>query len=733
MAQMPVPFAMDASLQNALLFDRLPIGAYRTTPAGKQLRANAALVRLNGYGSEAEMLAAIDDLNQGWYVEPGRRQRFKALIDQDDHITNFVSEVYRHKTRERIWVRETAYAVRGADGNVLYYEGTVEDITQSHTTAQALADNEARWRLALEAAGEGVWDWHVPTGEEYCSDQLVRMFGFEPGELQDLAQELDDRTHPEDRARMQQDRDDHFNGLTASYRNEHRVRCKNGSWKWVLSRGMVVSRDAQGRPLRMIGTHTDISARKQAEALIWQQANFDALTGLPNRRMLRQQLDQALSQVQPGTQNGQGLAVMFIDLDQFKEVNDTLGHGVGDRLLVQAAKRIRECVGPTDVVARMGGDEFTVLVVGDPADQGGSGWADRLQPLLHALLEALSTPFDLGQHRVFVSASIGVACFPDDAQQVEDLFKHADQALYAAKGAGRNRHRFFSRDMQAAAQWRARLETELRNALALRQFGVAYQPMVELATGRVHKAEALLRWHHPTLGAVSPAQFIPIAEACGLIVPIGDWVFEQAAMQVASWRRTFDPNFQISINKSPAQFHKRATHTVSWVERLRSLGLPGSSVAIEITEGLLLDISEPVITHLDALRDAGMDVSLDDFGTGYSSLSYLQKLDIDYLKIDQSFVCNLTPGSTDFTLCKAIIAMANALGMRVVAEGVETAEQRDLLRQAGCHFGQGYFFARPMSADGFGEWMRDSAPGLRVAQATDATVTGSAGGAGASA
>jgi diguanylate cyclase (GGDEF)-like protein/PAS domain S-box-containing protein len=721
---------MDSVAAHSLLFELLPIGAYRTTPAGRQLRANGALVRLNGFSSEAALLAAATRLESDWYVQPGRRQQFRALIERQGQLTNFVSEVYRLADRSRIWVREAAYVVRNADGEVLYYEGTVEDITQSHNTTQALAENEARWRLALEAAGEGVWDWRVQTGEEYCSDQLVRMFGFEPGELQDLAQELDDRTHPDDLARMRQDREDHFNGETPAYRNEHRVRCKNGSWKWVLSRGMVVSRDAQGRPLRMIGTHTDISAHKQADALIWQQAHFDALTGLPNRRMLRQQLDQVLSQVDLG---GQGLAVMFIDLDQFKAVNDTLGHNMGDRLLVQAAARLRECVGPADVVARMGGDEFTVVVGETRSVVASGGWSERLQPLLQALLGALSAPFDLGPHRVFVSASIGVACFPDDAQQVEDLFKHADQALYVAKGEGRNRYRFFSREMQAAAQWRARLEAELRNALPLQQFSVVYQPMVALATGRVHKAEALLRWSHPTLGAVSPAHFIPVAEASGLIAPIGDWVFDQAAAQVANWRQAFDPDFQVSINKSPAQFHQRATHTVSWVERLRTLGLPGNSVAIEITEGLLLETNEAVNGHLNDLRLAGMDVSLDDFGTGYSSLSYLQKLDIDFLKIDQSFVRNLAPDSTDLTLCKAIIAMANALGMQVVAEGVETAEQRDLLRQAGCHFGQGYLFARPMAADVFERWMRDSTPASRMAQAAEATRSGASGAAGGSA
>lgn len=685
---------------HSLLFDLLPIGAYRSTPCGKQVRANRALAMLNGYSTPDELVAAVNDLDSEWYVLPERRQEFMALIERHGQISNFVSEVHRYKTRERIWVREAAYVVRDALGNVAYYEGTVEDITPAHNAAQALSDSEARWRLALEAAGDGVWDWYVQTGREYCSDALVRMLGFQPGELAHWSSVLDGRTHPDDLPGMARDRDAHFNGQTPSYSNEHRLQCKDGSWMWVLSRGMVIARDEHHRPLRMLGTLTDITPRKHAETLIWQQAHFDALTGLPNRSMLRQQLDQALAEV---AAVGHGLAVMFVDLDQFKQVNDTLGHEVGDHLLVQAAERLRECVGPGGIVARMGGDEFTVVVKG--LQPRPANCAETLQPLLQHLLVALSTKFDLGPHQVFVSASIGVACYPDDALLVEDLFKHADQALYAAKGAGRNRHRFFTQDLHAAAQLRARLDADLRTALPLQQLEVVYQPLVELHTGRVFKAEALLRWRHPTLGMVSPAQFIPVAEASGLIVPMGEWVFEQAAAQVALWRNLLDPQFQISVNKSPVQCHHHVSHHTSWAQQLKAMGLPTSCIAMEITEGLLLDTSQATTEHMKTLQDEGMDVALDDFGTGYSSLSYLQKLDIDFLKIDQSFVRNLSAESTDLTLCKAIIAMANALGMRVVAEGVETAEQCRLLTQAGCHFGQGYLFARPMSPDAFEAWM----------------------------
>lgn len=689
----------DAPLSS--LFELLPIGAYRTTPAGVQLRANAALVRLNGYDNEAEMLAATQALDQGWYVDPTRRAAFKLQMERDGAVVDFVSEVYRHKTRQRIWIRETAYAIRDEGGRILFYEGTVEDISGSIQAQQALADSEARWRLALEAAGDGVWDWNIRTGEELCSDGLLRMFGFVPGELPDDLNALDARTHPDDLAQMARDRDAHLSGQTPAYVNEHRVQCKDGSWKWVLSRGMVVSRDEAGQPLRMIGTHTDISWLKRAESLIWQQANFDSLTGLPNRRLLRQQLDAAMAQA---ALNGQPVAVAFIDLDHFKEVNDTLGHDHGDLLLVQAAQRIREAAGAGSTVARMGGDEFTVVLTDVPFSDA---LPDVLAVRLKAMLDVLSQGFELRGQTVFVSASIGVAMYPSDATVVEDLLKQADQALYSAKGAGRNRFCFFTPALQVAAQQRARLDADLRQALAQQRLEVVYQPIVSLTTGQVCKAEALLRWHHPVLGDVSPTQFIPIAESSGQIITLGDWVFEQAVQQVASWRQRFDPDFQISVNTSPVQFHLKAAHTSTWGKQLAQQGLPGSAIALEITEGLLLDTSPFVTDHLAVLRQSGVEVSLDDFGTGYSSLTYLQKLAIDFVKIDQSFVRNLQPGSTALSLCKAIIVMAHELGMQVVAEGVETATQRDLLRAAGCDHGQGYLFARPMSTAAFDTWMND--------------------------
>ncbi len=567
----------------------------------------------------------------------------------------------------------------------------LQDITERKLAQAAAQSSEERWKLALESTGDGMWDWHLDTGEEFFSKHLKAMYGFDEHELPNLAEELDRRTHPDDLLQMAIDRQAHFDGLTPTYNNEHRIQCKDGHWKWVLARGMVISRDAQSRPLRMIGTHTDITERKHSEALVWQQAHFDSLTGLPNRRMLRDRLTQEIKKSQ---RDGSQLAILFIDLDHFKEVNDTLGHDSGDVLLIEAARRIQACVRDTDTVARMGGDEFT-LILTELAE------ASSLRHTLQSLLNALSSVFQVGAEQVFVSASIGITLYPDDGLEVEDLFRNADQALYVAKGEGRNRFSFFTAALQEAAQTRVRLANDLRVGLSEAQFRVVYQPIVELATGAVHKAEALIRWQHPTRGLVSPAEFIPIAEASGLIVEIGEWVFHQAAQQVRAWRAGGRPNFQISVNKSPVQFQHHGSASPPWQEQLQAMGLTGDCLVVEITEGLLLDTHESVIQHLLNLRDAGVGVSLDDFGTGYSSLSYLQRFEIDFIKIDQRFVRHLVPGCTDLALCKAIILMAHELGIKVVAEGVETEQQRDLLLAAGCDYAQGYWFARPLSAPDF--------------------------------
>ncbi|MGZ5008846.1 MAG: diguanylate cyclase domain-containing protein, partial [Methylobacter sp.] len=403
-----------------------------------------------------------------------------------------------------------------------------------------------------------------------------------------------------------------------------------------------------GSAHRRVAQFSDITQKKASEELIWQQANFDPLTGLPNRSMFHDRLDQEMKKAR---RSNSPLALLFLDLDEFKAVNDTLGHDMGDILLKQASQRLRDCVRESDTVARLGGDEFTVILT----DLGEQYSAELVAKVI---LLKLVEPFSLDGKLVHISVSIGITLYPEDATTLDELLKNADQAMYAAKDQGRNCYHYFTPAMQEAVQKHMRITNDLRIALADSQFQLYYQPIVDMKTGAIRKAEALIRWQHPVYGLTGPADFIPIAEESGMIVDIGDWVFRTAAGQVARWRTLYCADFQVSINKSPVQFSVRDACHDFWLDYLHDLGLPGECIVVEITEGLLLDASTTTKGKLLAFRDAGIQVAIDDFGTGYSSLTYLQKLDIDYLKIDQAFVRDLTPGSKNMTLCMAIIVMA---------------------------------------------------------------------------
>lgn len=445
----------------------------------------------------------------------------------------------------------------------------------------------------------------------------------------------------------------------------------------------------------LVGVIHDISERKRMEEAIWREANYDALTGLPNRRLLQDRLGEEVARAR---RNDRVLALLFIDLDGFKEVNDILGHHLGDQLLCQAADRIRKVLRATDTLARQGGDEFIIIL-------------PSLEDELHAgriaqdILFAMSRPFELEGQLAYVSASIGIASYPSDSTDIEALVSHADQAMYAAKAMGRNCFCHFTPGMQAKAQHRLSLGNDLRKALTERQLEVHFQPIVELSSGKVSKAEALVRWRHPQRGLISPSEFIPVAEEIGLIVDIGDWVFQQAIQALDEWRRLVTHDVQMSVNKSPRQFLS-ASKSLDWIEHMARLSLPPQALVVEITEGLLLDERSAVAESLLAYRDAGVQVSIDDFGTGYSAMSYLKKFDVDYLKIDQSFIRDVMTNPTDLAIAEAVIAMAHKLDLKVVAEGVETLEQSVLLHRAGCDFAQGYYYARPMPWSDFLDYIK---------------------------
>ena len=477
-------------------------------------------------------------------------------------------------------------------------------------------------------------------------------------------------------------------------------RRKNGE---TYVKSMVVNRllGDDGSVQGFVMLFSDVTQKKQADDLIWKHANFDMLTGLPNRRMLRERLEHEIRQADRARCS---IGVLLIDLDHFKEVNDTLGHLVGDDLLVEAARRISACTRETDTVARLGGDEFIVILtrVGDPR---------HAETVASKIIERLAEPFRLGESVVYVSASIGVTLYPQDAREVEDLLKAGDQAMYVAKRHGRNRFSHFTQGLQTAAQERLRLISDLREAVDTGQFHLHFQPIIDVATGHIHKAEALVRWEHPTRGVIEPDQFIHLAEETGMIVPIGDWVFHEAAKWAARWMSII-PGFQVSVNVSPVQFRPEgAASRESWVARARKGDLPANTLVVEITEGVLLQPEVDPTRVLASLRGAGIDVAVDDFGTGYSSLAYLNRYEIDLLKIDKAFVTALASPSDDCSLCEAIIVMAHKLGLKVVAEGVETQVQADLLAAAGCDSMQGFLFSRPIPPEQLEAILRHGAMG----------------------
>jgi diguanylate cyclase (GGDEF)-like protein/PAS domain S-box-containing protein len=562
-------------------------------------------------------------------------------------------------------------------------------------SVEALHAGEERYRSVIAAMAEGIIVCDNAGRIVDCNASAERMVG------ESLASMRARGTNPpdwqlvaEDGSPMRYEEIATFDVLATGRAQANAVTGlakQDGSMVWFSLNAQPLYAESGTALEGVVTTLTDITEKKESEALIWQHANFDALTGMPNRRMFRDRLEQAIKKCK---RDNLLLAVLFIDLDRFKEVNDAYGHDKGDILLVEAARRIRGCVRESDTVARLGGDEFTVILSELEA-------TDRVENIAQNIIDRLAAAFPLGDEQVFISASIGITLYPNDATEIDELLRHADQALYVAKGGGRNRFGYFTPALQVAAQARLRLTKDLRQALELGQFSVHFQPMIHLATGEIHKAEALLRWEHPLRGVVSPNEFIPAAEAAGLIIEIGEWVMGEAAKWLKRWRHGVHAELQVSVNQSPLEFQGDRHGNSGWLAQLAALELPGRCLVVEITEGLLLDASTAVNDKLLKLREAGIQVAVDDFGIGYSSLAYLKKFDIDYLKIDQSFVRNLAPGSSDMALSEAIIVMAHKLGLAVIAEGVETAQQRDLLQAAGCDYGQGFLFAPPMPPDDF--------------------------------
>jgi diguanylate cyclase (GGDEF)-like protein/PAS domain S-box-containing protein len=455
-----------------------------------------------------------------------------------------------------------------------------------------------------------------------------------------------------------------------------------------------VIRDAANRPGHYVFGFLDISDRKQAEARIEYMAFHDPLTGLPNRRLAIERLDLAIALAD---RSGSRTALMFLDLDNFKTINDSFGHAVGDLLLQAVASRLMLCIRDSDTICRQGGDEF-LIVLGNVTD------SDAITTVTEKILEALAPTFNIEGKELSTSSSIGIAVFPDDGRDIDTLLKRADTAMYHAKEAGRNAYSFFTEQMNLDAVEHQQIRVGLLHAMERGEFRLHYQPQIDLTSGRVIGAKALIRWHHPDRGLLTPEHFISIAEESGLIVPIGAWVLREACRQAAAWRKTGLPRMVIAVNVSAIQF-KRGDIEACVRQALDESGLPPECLELELTESVLIHDTDSVLATVQRLKSLGVMLSIDDFGTGYSSLSYLTRFKVDKLKIDRSFVCDMKNQPGNASMVRAIIQMALSLNLTTIAEGVEDAELVEFLRRQNCHEAQGYYFSRPLPAIEFAHYV----------------------------
>lgn len=552
-----------------------------------------------------------------------------------------------------------------------------------------LRQSEERYALAAQAANDGLWDWDLASGRIYFSPRWLSTLGLEAGQVGDRLEDWLAHVHPDERDSFRAALEAHLAGHTSSFEGEYRLRHRDGSWRAMLVRGLAV-RGAGGKATRIAGSQTDVTDRRQAETQLVHDALHDQLTGLPNRALFLDRLAGTIARSQ--RHPGYLFAVLFLDLDRFKVINDSLGHAAGDRFLTTVASRLAAVLRPGDTVARLGGDEFAILLDDISRLDDATEVAGRIH-------EELARPLAIGGTEVFTSASIGIATSKTGYQRPEDVLRDADTAMYRAKNLGKARHQIFDTAMHAWAVKLLLLESDLRRALEQRSFEVHYQPIVRLSDRAVLGFEALLRWPHPARGMIPQQEYLPLAEETGLIAPIGWWVLEEACRQLAEWTRLLAEGGKlwVSVNLSARQLAQ--PELVERVETaLAAHALAPARLRLEITEGAVLEQSERATAALERLKALGVGIDLDDFGTGYSSLSYLHRLPIDRVKIDRSFVASMHEQTDSLEIVRAIVGLSRSLGLEVVAEGIEREEQVATLRELGCGLAQGFHFSRPVAA-----------------------------------
>jgi diguanylate cyclase (GGDEF)-like protein/PAS domain S-box-containing protein len=624
-------------------------------------------------------LAHPDDL-------PATREKLQRTLETGEPY-DIEHRIYRPDTGELRWIKAHA-ELDGEPEKAEKLHGFAQDITERKRIEAVVAESEVRYRSVVEnirevvfqADEQGRWTFLNPAWEEITGYPVYKSLG----------RPFHGFVYPEDRPGSDREYQALMRGNKRVSRSEVRYVTASGDFRW-LEVNLRVTTDGHGRPVGCAGTMRDVTEQREAERKMLQLAHYDPVTDLPNRILALDRLEQLLKN---STRSGGQVAVLFLDLDHFKKANDTLGHEAGDQLLKEAAQRLLTGVRDQDTVARFGGDEFLILL-------GGLGHAADAQPVTEKLLESFRDPFHLQGRELMLTASVGIAVAPTDGNTAQDLLRNADMAMYESKVEGRNTYHYFTAAMNREVERRLAIEEQLRGALGRRELSLVFQPLVDLSDGTTVGAEALIRWHNPALGEVPPEEFIPIAEQTGLIDTIGQFVLEQALQEAVRWRQDY-PDFRVSVNVSPQQF--RDQKLVSRVEgTLRRAGLPGRALQVEITESVLLSGRSQASDALNKLKHLGVGIAMDDFGTGYASLSYLRHFPFDTLKIDRSFIGDISEDPRDCDLVVASLALAHSMGLSVVAEGVETDAQLALLRKHGCQLAQGFLFGRPMDAQAFTE------------------------------
>ena len=663
--------------------ETMQIGVTITDLSGKILYVNPAEANMHGWTTEQLIGKSASIFAPSGERRPMTADQIREMRSWQRKVTN----VRRDGTT--LPVSLLSDVVRNEDGEPVAMVTTSEDITVRVTAEKQLRDSEERYALAARGAQDGLWDWDLTDDTLYLSPRWKEMLGYQDGEIGSTSDEWFGRVHADDRDALDTEIRNHLEGYASQLSSEHRIRRRNGEYCWVSCRGLVVT-DAAGKPARMAGSMSDITERKGAEQRLFHDAFHDALTGLANRALFANLLKRSIGHAKRSKLRR--YAVLFIDLDRFKVLNDSLGHSYGDRLLVALGGRLEACLRPGDTVARMGGDEFIILLDDIIEASDATRVADRVK-------HALEAPFSLGEHEVFASASIGIALGSANYEEPDDVIRDADLAMYRAKSRGKGRYEMFDKEMHLNAVALLQLETDLRRAMDRGELRIYYQPIVMIETKTISCFEALVRWEHPTRGLLSPGVFIPLAEETGIIVPLGRWVLEHACRQTVEWQEKFssEPPLTVSVNVSPKEI-SQPDFVDNVLETLKTVGLRPDSLKLEVTEGVLMESAETNVAVLRRLADAGIRVLIDDFGTGYSSLSYLHRFSVNTLKIDRSFVDALAGADENVEIIRTIITLARALGMTVIAEGVETEDQHRRLMALECEEVQGFLFSKAVDA-----------------------------------